>query len=137
MRTTDLIQKNLLLVTVPAAHLGNGTLHERDKGVISQGVPPGLSRPTGIEHMLNAPTFPAHRPQGAFLCVLLPGFTDHPWSLNSSCCLHWEDKKKRLWGPAHFKNRRAKKKKLLRYSSLCRSLKLYPGITYTMRVEEG
>lgn len=89
---------------------GNGTLYEREKCVISQRVPTGLSRPTGIEHMLNTPPFPALQPQGAFLCVLLPGLIEHLWSLNSPCCLHWEDKKKRPWGPANFKNRSVQKK---------------------------
>lgn len=95
---------------MPAAHLGNGTLHEREKCVISQEIPPRLSRSAGIEPMLNAPPFPTLQPQGTFLWVLLPGLTDHLWSLNSPCCLHWEDKKKRLWGPAHFKNRSAPQK---------------------------
>lgn len=44
---------------------------------------------------LNALNFPALWSQEAFLCVLFPGLADHLWSLNSPCCLHWENNKKK------------------------------------------
>lgn len=113
-----------------AAHMGNGTLHAREKRGISQPVPLGLSR-------AECTDFPSPLlPKSISLCTV-------PWTRRPPLVPKFsllsplgEQQKNGLCGPACFKNGRAQKR-LLRQFSLRSTLKLYPGITYTMRVEEG